>query len=103
MSNENQNDPVCDHPAVIKKSVYLDGHPVDGLFCTNCNAEVKDVNLTAADANKYKISIQYKDTEDGMQFVGSCTEFPDLFAFEETAINAYESMLDFIGGLIEKD
>ena len=91
----------CEHLSVIEKSVYTDGHPVNGQFCTRCGEEVKDVNLTAADANKYKISIQHKDTQLGMLFVGSCTEFPDLNAFDETASECYESMLDFIGGLIE--
>ncbi len=103
MSDTEDNKVNCEHLSIIEKSVYLDGQPVRGQFCTKCDAEVKDVDFTAADANKHKISIQYKDTEDGMLFVGSCTEFPDLFAFDKTATECYESMLDFIGGLIEPD
>lgn len=91
----------CEHLSVIERNTYQDGHPVKGNFCTACDAEIKDNDLTADDANKYKISIQYKETEDGMLYVGTCTDFPDLMAFEETAAECYETTLDFIGGLIE--
>jgi predicted HicB family RNase H-like nuclease len=54
-----------------------------------------------SDASEYRITVQRRETEDGMLFEGTVTEFPDVAVYSESAEEAYQEVLDVIEGLRE--
>ena len=51
------------------------------------------------DSSKYRISVQRRDTEDGLLFEGTVHELPDVETYGDTFGEAYELAIDAIEGL----
>ena len=52
------------------------------------------------DGRHYSITIQYKPTEDGLLYVGTVKEFPDVATYDLSPTKAYWLVVDAIEGLI---
>jgi antitoxin HicB len=53
------------------------------------------------DVDNYRISIQRRQTEDGLLYVATVAEFPDVAVYSETRAEAYAEVIDVIQGLCE--
>ncbi len=52
------------------------------------------------DGRHYSITIQYRPTEDGLLYVGTVKEFPDVATYSLYASDAYWLVVDAIEGLV---
>ena len=53
------------------------------------------------DANNYRITVQRRETEDGLLFEGTVHELPDVAVYCDSFDEAYELAIDAIEGLYE--
>lgn len=53
------------------------------------------------DASKYRITVQRRETEDGLLFEGTVHELPDVAVYGDSFDEAYELAVDAIEGLYE--
>lgn len=51
------------------------------------------------DANRYRISLQRKRTEDGLMFEATVAELPDVAVYSDSAVTAYSHAIDVIESL----
>lgn len=51
------------------------------------------------DANSYRITVQRRETEDGILFEGTVHEFPDVATYGDSHSDAYELVVDAIESL----
>ena len=53
------------------------------------------------DASKYRVSVQKRETEDGLLYEGTVHELPDVLTLGDTYSEAYELAIDAIEGLAD--